>query len=349
MSGDLVGVLEHVRTACYDFDVAGNPFNIYWHALNRLVSTRQRRDEDGHSFRERLLTSMKRFEQVGGNMSGMINMDKDDENMSDERHSKILVQRLAAMMMFQQSDNVRYGTVKKDFYNDRLSGSDMYPTTWNGAAILLDNLKIDAKKEVPPGNAGAAQPEPSRSFVNQGNTNTLSIPAGSATGSDGSFHPTVRCHGCNKLGHYIVNCRTHPKGPAVTPPATETETEGATDPEKKLPVKGKSLFIYANSRVEEYEESDGAESDDEYGGEGRLGACQYTTVGNVRRNTCKMMSADALASNGVNFSTVGTEGKRKLVSLLDSGATHDIVKDPELLSKIWTSSEVLDVETNGGD
>ena len=42
-------------------------------------------------------------------------------------------------------------------------------------------------------------------------------------------------------------------------------TEGATDPEKKPPVKGKSLFFYANSRVEEYEESDGAESDDEYG------------------------------------------------------------------------------------
>jgi hypothetical protein len=85
MEGDLVGVLEHVRTACYDFDVAGNPFNVYWHALNRLVSTRQRRDEDGHSFRERLLTSMKRFEQVGGNMSGMITMDKEDAMNATQR------------------------------------------------------------------------------------------------------------------------------------------------------------------------------------------------------------------------------------------------------------------------
>ena len=59
-----------------------------------------------------------------------------------------------------------------------------------------------------------------------------------------------------------------------------------------------------------------------------------------------MMSADKLTSNGVNFSTVGTEGRKKLVSLLDSGATQNIVKDPELLSKIWTISEVLDVETN---
>ena len=150
------------------------------------------------------MTSMKRFEQVGGNMSGMINMDKEDENMSDERHSKILVQRLAAMMMFQQSDNVRYGTVKKYFYNDRLSGSDIYPTTWNGAATLLDNLKLDTKKEVSSVNAGTAQPEPSRSFVNQGSTNTLSVPAGSANGTDGSFHPTVRYHGCNKLGHYML-------------------------------------------------------------------------------------------------------------------------------------------------
>ena len=117
--------------------------------------------------------------------------------------------------------------------------------------------------------------------------------------------------------------------------------------------------------MEENEESDGAESDDDYGGEGGLGAYQYTTVCKVknyadactgkatpvkvRKNTCKMMSADKLTSNGVNSSTVGTEGNKKRVSLLDSGATHDIVKDAELLSKIWTSSEVLDIETNGGD
>ena len=61
-NGDVYSVLDHVRTACYDFHVAGNPFSVYWHALYRLVNTRQKKNEDGHAYRERLLTCIKRFE-----------------------------------------------------------------------------------------------------------------------------------------------------------------------------------------------------------------------------------------------------------------------------------------------
>ena len=39
-NGDVIAVMDHVRTACYDFNVAGNPYNIYWHALYRLMNTR---------------------------------------------------------------------------------------------------------------------------------------------------------------------------------------------------------------------------------------------------------------------------------------------------------------------
>ena len=28
-AGDVIAVLGHVKTACYDFNVAGNPFSIY--------------------------------------------------------------------------------------------------------------------------------------------------------------------------------------------------------------------------------------------------------------------------------------------------------------------------------
>ena len=100
-NGDVITVLDHVRTACFDFNVAGNPFSIYWHALYRLVNTRQRKGEDGHSYRETLLTCMKRYEQVGGNMKGMMVVAKGDESISDSKHEKRTMQRLAAMMMFQ--------------------------------------------------------------------------------------------------------------------------------------------------------------------------------------------------------------------------------------------------------
>ena len=99
--GFIIAILEHVRTAFYDFNVAGNPYNIYWHALYRLVNTRQKKNEDGHSFRERMLTSIKRFEQVGGCMSRLMNVEKTDTEISDNKHAKIVMQRLAAMMQFQ--------------------------------------------------------------------------------------------------------------------------------------------------------------------------------------------------------------------------------------------------------
>ena len=138
-SGDVIAVLDHVRTACYDFNVAGNPYNIYWHALYRVMNTRQRKNEDGHSFRERLLTAIKRFEQVGGSMSRLIEVDKSDPKTSDAKHTRMVMQSLAAMMQFQQCDNERYGKLKTEYYNNRLAGNDLYPKNWNQAATLLDN------------------------------------------------------------------------------------------------------------------------------------------------------------------------------------------------------------------
>ena len=61
------------------------------------------------------------------------------------------MQKLAAMMMFQQSCTDRYSGVKRDIYNRRLASDDNYPTDWNGVSTLLDNLKLDPKREADTG------------------------------------------------------------------------------------------------------------------------------------------------------------------------------------------------------
>ena len=146
-AGNVTSVLEHVRTACYDFNVAGNQYSIFWHALYRLMNTRQRKNEDGHSYRERLLTAIKRFEQVGGSMSTLIKVEKTDTDITDVKHTKSVMQSLAAMMLFQQCGNDRYGKLKTEYYNNRLAGNDLYPTSWSQAATLLDNYKGEVKTE----------------------------------------------------------------------------------------------------------------------------------------------------------------------------------------------------------
>ena len=355
-ASDVLAVLDHVKTACYDFNVAGNPYNIYWHALYRLMNTRQRKNEDGHSFRERLLTAIKRFEQVGGSMSRLIEVDKADPEMSDVKHTRMVMQNLAAMMQFQQCDNERYGKLKTEYYNNRLAGNDMYPSSWNQAATLLDNYKSEPKTEAysaPPGQTQGG----AKSFLTTAGTgngdNTFTIPAGHATGTDGSYHPRIQCNGCEKYGHYVRNCPTHPDPAPGGGKGKDDEDggDGEKSVEKKTRFKAAGHYILGNNKeVIQYDECVGDE-DSDYGGEGRLKSFSYAQVARgARRKHAKMFTEDELKGMGVNCTMKGSRGKMRIMVLLDSGASDHIIKDKELLIDIkHTPNDVLDVETNGGN
>ena len=356
-AGDVIAVLDHVRTACYDFNVAGNPYNIYWHALYRLVNTRQRKNEDGHSFRERLLTAIKRFEQVGGSMSRLIEVDKTDPKTDDVKHTRTVMQSLAAMMMFQQCDNDRYGKLKTEYYNNRLAGNDMYPSSWNQAATLLDNYKSEVKTEAhPPPAQGAAKSFLTKAAGSEGSENTFTIPADHVTGTDGSYHPKIKCNGCEKYGHYVRNCPTHPDpAPGGGGKSKDDQTKGdedATGDEKSVRFKSVSHFILGNNReIIEYEECLGDDDDSDYVGERRLEGFSYAQVARgLKRKPTKMYTKDELKGMGINCTIKGKHGKMRILVLLDSGSTDHIIKDKELLTNIrHTPDDTLDVETNGGN
>ena len=101
LEGDVVTILQHLKTACYDFNVAGDEVNTLWHTLFRLVNTRQKTTESRHDYMERLMAAMQRFEKAGGSISGLISIKKSDRSISEGRHQRQLVQRFAAMMAFQ--------------------------------------------------------------------------------------------------------------------------------------------------------------------------------------------------------------------------------------------------------
>ena len=356
-SGDIIAVIDHVRTACYDFNVAGNPYNVYWHALYRLMNIRQRKNEDGHSFRERLLTAIKRFEQVGGSMSRLIEVDKTDPKMDDVKHTRKVMQSLAAMMMFQQCDNERYGKLKTEYYNNRLAGSDMYPSNWNQAATLLDNYKSEVKTEAYTAPAqGTAKSFLTKAAGTDGGGNTFTIPSGHATGTDGSYHPRIQCNGCEKYGHYVRNCPTHPDpAPPGGGKAKDDQTKGndeATGDDKSVRFKSVSHFILGNNKeVVEYEECLGDDDDSDYGGARRLEGFSYAQVAKgFKHKSVKMYTEAELKEMGVNCKVKGRRGKMRILVVLDSGSTDHIIKDKELLTNIrYTPNDVLDVETNGGN
>ena len=145
-------------------------------------------------------------------MSNLIKINKIDPDISDVKHTRMVMQNLAAMMLFQQCDNERCGKLKTEYYNNRLAGNDMYPTSWNQAATLLDNYKSEVKAEAYA--APAQQQGTAKSFLTKADddegTNTFTIPAGHVIGTDGSYHPRIQCNGCENYGHYVRNCPTHP-------------------------------------------------------------------------------------------------------------------------------------------
>ena len=95
--------------------------------MYRIVNTRQRSNESRHTCMERLLTSMQRFEQADGDIAGMINIKKIDKEVIDTKHKRQLVQRLGAMMAFHESGKGRYGSIKTEYFNDKLDGVNKYP------------------------------------------------------------------------------------------------------------------------------------------------------------------------------------------------------------------------------
>ena len=337
--GDVVKVLQHVKTACYDFNVAGDEVNTLWHALFRLVNTRQRTTESRHEYMERLMAAMQRFEQAGGSVSGLIAIKKSDRSISETKHRRQLVQRFAAMMAFQQSDNTRYGGLKTDYYNDNLAGVNKYPTTWNAVANLLDNAKVDKKQELsdrkPEGGDRTTTPG-ARSFANRAppGGNTFTVPSGHAFGTDGSYHPRIECHICKKVGHYANDC---PTGNDASDPQKDKSDKDDDDGEPTAPgatpTKGKSLYLFAR------DDEDGGDEDDDY--EGERSGLQFAMKGYAR-------SVDFLKANGVDYWSRRKDGMKRLTLLLDSGSTHNIIKDIELVTKVWNSKVCLEVETNGG-
>ena len=239
--GDLIGVLNRVRSACNDLNSSGDKYCVIHRALLRMTNTIQKQGETGHKFRARLESAVKEFEQAGGSLSGMlVNVkadEKDDATKFDENARK---SRFGAMMMFQQS-NEQYNDTRDMYHNQTLGGNNMYPTTWNEAAFTLDNLKIarHAKIISTPSEdiidaGGRSYAEMAANGANGGGSDTPPANDRMVKGTDGKLYEGVRCYKCGSLGHHIRECPKWP--PKERDNAEESKTDEDGD-EKRKPAK----------------------------------------------------------------------------------------------------------------
>ena len=229
--------------------------------------------------------------------------------------------------------------MKTDYYNDNLAGVNKYPVTWNAVANLLDSAKVEKKQELldrkPEGGDRTTTPG-ARSFATRAppGGNTFTIPNGHAFGTDGSYHPRIECHLCKKVGHYANDWPSgnEESGPQKGKGDKDDDDEKPAAP-GAIPTKGKSLYLFAR------DDEDNGAADDDY--EGERSGLQFAIRGYTR-------SADFLKANGVDYRSTKKDGMKRLTLLIDSGSTHNIIKDIELVTKVWDSKVWLEVETNGG-
>jgi hypothetical protein len=169
----------------------------------------------------------------------------------------------------------------------------------------------------------------------------LCLPVGHVIGSHNSYHPVIRCNKCKKYGHFAGKCPNAGPSTGGGGNGGPNEDDGNEPSVVKKKEVAQTHYLLRNGKTYEYVESDGPESDDDYGGGGNLSGLNYV-------QSAKVKARKELAENGVDCSSVGSNGKKKCTAVMDSGASHTIIKDSELLEEIWHSNDVLEVELKGG-
>ena len=148
------------------------------------------------------------------------------------------------------------------------------------------------------------------------------------TSLDQTTHTTPRSSVIN-AGRGECPEATSPPPPTVSSEETDKDDDGVGAKKK---VKAQTHYLFANGKLNAYQESSGVDSDDDYGGSGVLSRVNYAQSGKVR--STKIKSREELVENGVDLSSNGSKGMKRCTSVMDSGASHTIIKDSELLEEI---------------
>ena len=117
-------------------------------------------------------------------------------NLKDEKYSKCppeeIKERIMAVIMVDQSCEERFADFKKDRNEDAHLGRDDFPATRTRSAVALDNhCNIDPKPKPSIRDGGRDDSTPASSFAQF-----------VAKDVDGGIYPHIKCHNCDKYGHY---------------------------------------------------------------------------------------------------------------------------------------------------
>jgi hypothetical protein len=217
--------------------------------------------------------------------------------------------RVTAAILVMNACNLRYKNYKISLHNESIGDGNCYPASWAEAMTGLDEY-IDPLASL------SIDPHTGSSF-NQQRANLV-------PGKDGKTIP-VRCFHCNKFGHKANNC---PEKAEDESDGSDNNTKPSGDEKKKGGDKeheGTNLGQWADG--DEFDENEIYDEADE-----ELYGSMEVMIGGAK---------------GVCF--VSTKTKTiTFVILRDTGSTHHVFCNKELLKAIKATSRPLVMDTNGG-
>ena len=307
---DILALLKIIQTCSMSHKGRGYQVKNTILDLKRVITCRRAEEESNQDYRDCLETTILRAEQHGFQFDKAFTFKgKDGEEMSDKETKA----RVSAALLVMNACNHRYKNYKIGLHNETIKNEDCFPATWTEAMTTLDEY-IDPL-------AGASNEPHNGSSFQQRRANLV-------PGKDGKTLP-LRCFHCNKFGHKSDNC------PEKADDNSENESEdkkGGNDKKKGCEKDEEKENEGANlSQWAKGDEFDENETYDDYDED--LEGIMEVMIGN---------------NSGICL--VST--KRKVITfviLRDTGSTHHVFCNKELLRAIKAVPKPLVMSTNGGE
>ena len=208
-NGDVLGLLQNIKDATFNFQNQKYKPHALHEAKRRFYLSTQDKNATCQAYLERFKNHIEVIEHCGGTVDEKVLIDDElilngvtrNSASSDELSQATTTAReqYMACAFLVGSDRDRYGKLVEDLENDHIQGSDKYPKTLTNAYSLLVHWKQSPKnlmRALGGNNDGLA-------FTNAHE---------SEAGEKGNkVFPDIKCHNCNKMGHYAGDCREEKK------------------------------------------------------------------------------------------------------------------------------------------
>jgi hypothetical protein len=252
--------------------------------------------------------------------------------------------------VFLRQSGKQHHKLKVDLQNDFTTGDDRYPKNRQQTLHLLDKYSKSTVVQTNPSEGTA--------FAQKGRS-----PKGQDATFDKKYWQDKECYNCHKKGHPSSHCKESKNNDtddktvssktsksSKSSKSSKTSKASKTNSINKAQKRLKKSFATLSTKIDELEnESDLSDSESDEEGDshfqtGTLTGYQMMQHETTLQQTFEKRNADVL------FKLGGSKTKLDLrkVVLLDSQSTMDLFCNPHLVKEVTKTSNVMNLQSNGG-